>query len=136
MEKHQTAATRQNAEAIFLLTPPDTFDHPGHYDADAMLAAARPHRGKLVVVGGGGTLNAIIQQVSPDAVTDKIRTDFALRPDGTVFVCEGEKDANRVASLEEGMALAKETLGSGAAARKLAQVVEVSQQLKKSAVRT
>ncbi|HEY3118645.1 MAG TPA: anthranilate phosphoribosyltransferase [Chloroflexota bacterium] len=37
--------------------------------------------------------------------------------------------ANRVASLEEGMALAKETLGSGAAARKLDQVIQASQRL-------
>lgn len=73
------ALPQQNATAIFLLTPPDTFDHPGHFDADAMLAAAKPHRGKLVVVGGGGTLNAVIQRTPPNGVTAEVRGTFQDR---------------------------------------------------------
>jgi anthranilate phosphoribosyltransferase len=41
--------------------------------------------------------------------------------------------AERASSIEEGIALAKESIESGAAARKLAEVARVSQQLKKPA---
>jgi anthranilate phosphoribosyltransferase len=41
--------------------------------------------------------------------------------------------ADRVASIEEGIALAKETIDSGAARQRLEQVIQVSQDLKKSA---
>jgi predicted TIM-barrel fold metal-dependent hydrolase len=56
------ALGRENAAMIFLQMPPDTFDHPGHYDAEVILAAAKQHPGKLAVLGGGGTLNAMIMQ--------------------------------------------------------------------------
>jgi predicted TIM-barrel fold metal-dependent hydrolase len=42
--------------------PPDTFDHPGHYDAEVILPAAKKYPDKLAVLGGGGTLNAMIQK--------------------------------------------------------------------------
>jgi predicted TIM-barrel fold metal-dependent hydrolase len=53
---------RENAARIFLQMPPDTFDHPGHYDAEVILPAAKRYPDKLGVLGGGGTLNAMIQQ--------------------------------------------------------------------------
>ena len=56
------ALGRQNAAKIFFLTPPDTFDHPGHYDAEVMLPTAKKYPGKLAILGGGGTLNAMIMQ--------------------------------------------------------------------------
>jgi len=52
----------QNAAKIFLLVPPETYDYPGRYDADVILPAAKKYPGKLAVLGGGGTLNAMIQQ--------------------------------------------------------------------------
>ena len=55
------ALPRQNAAMVLLLMPPDTFDHPGHYDADVVLAEARKHP-EIGVLGGGGTLNAMIIQ--------------------------------------------------------------------------
>jgi predicted TIM-barrel fold metal-dependent hydrolase len=51
---------RQNAAMIFLLIPPDTFEHPGHYDAETILPEARKYPGRLAVLGGGGSLNAMI----------------------------------------------------------------------------
>src|SRR4051812_4895036 len=60
------ALGRQNGAAIFFQAPPDTFEHPGHSDSDAMLSAAKEHPGKLAVLGGGGTLNAMIQDCPPD----------------------------------------------------------------------
>jgi predicted TIM-barrel fold metal-dependent hydrolase len=53
---------RQNAAMVFFQMPPDTFDHPGHYDAEVILAEAKKHPGKIGVLGGGGTLNAMIIQ--------------------------------------------------------------------------
>jgi predicted TIM-barrel fold metal-dependent hydrolase len=53
---------RENAAMVFLLPPPDTFDNPEHYDAEVILAAAKEHKDKLRVMGGGGTLNAMIHQ--------------------------------------------------------------------------
>jgi predicted TIM-barrel fold metal-dependent hydrolase len=54
------ALGRQNAAMIFFQMPPDTFGHPGRYDAEVLLPAARKYPGKLAVLGGGGTLNAMI----------------------------------------------------------------------------
>jgi predicted TIM-barrel fold metal-dependent hydrolase len=52
----------QNAAMILFQIPPDTFDHPGHYDAEVVLDAAKQYPGKIGVLGGGGTLNAMIMQ--------------------------------------------------------------------------
>jgi anthranilate phosphoribosyltransferase len=43
--------------------------------------------------------------------------------------------ADRVQTIEEGLELAKQTLGDGSAGRKLEQVAEVTQQLKAAAAR-
>jgi predicted TIM-barrel fold metal-dependent hydrolase len=56
------ALGRENAAMIFLQMPPDTYSHPGHYDAEVLLATAKKYPGKLAVVGGGGTLNAMIME--------------------------------------------------------------------------
>ena len=58
------ALTRQNAAMVLLQMPPDTFDHPGHYDAEVILAEAKKHADKIAVLGGGGTLNAMIIQAA------------------------------------------------------------------------
>jgi len=56
------ALGRQNAAMIFFQMPPDTFDHPGRFDAEVLLPVAKKHPGRLAVLGGGGTLNAMIIQ--------------------------------------------------------------------------
>ena len=56
------ALPRQNAAMVLLQMPPDTFDHPGHYDAEVVLAEAKKYPDKIGVLGGGGTLNAMIIQ--------------------------------------------------------------------------
>jgi len=58
------ALDRQNAAMVLFQMPPDTFEHPGHYDAEVVLAEAKKHPGKLGVLGGGGTLNAMIIQAA------------------------------------------------------------------------
>lgn len=56
------ARGQENAAMIFLLMSPDTFDHPGHYEAEIILPEAKKYPGKIAVVGGGGSLNAMIIQ--------------------------------------------------------------------------
>jgi hypothetical protein len=73
------ALKMQNAAQIFLLVLPQTSDEPGRYDAEVILPEAKKYPGELAVVGGGGTLNAMIQQsvASGDAgleVQQKFRT--------------------------------------------------------------
>ncbi len=56
------ALDRQHAAMILVQIPPDTFEHPGRYDAEALLPEVKRYPGKLGVLGGGGTLNAMIMQ--------------------------------------------------------------------------
>jgi predicted TIM-barrel fold metal-dependent hydrolase len=53
---------RQNASMIFFLAPPDTFDSPGKFDTDVIIPYLKKYPGKFHYLGGGGTLNAMIQQ--------------------------------------------------------------------------
>ena len=46
----------------FLLIPPDTTSHSGAIDAAGILAATKPYRERLPVLGGGEALNSMIQQ--------------------------------------------------------------------------
>ena len=57
------ALSQQNATKIYLLIPPALVDDsPGRLDAETVLAAAKKYPGKIGVLGGGETLNAMIQQ--------------------------------------------------------------------------
>ena len=56
------ALGRQNAAMILFQISPDTFDHPGRYDSEIILAEVKKHPGKLALTGGGGSLNAMIMQ--------------------------------------------------------------------------
>ncbi len=77
------------------------------------------------LVGGDAKTNAeIVHQVfagEPSAHRDIVELNAAA----------ALLAADRVASLEEGVALARKTIAAGAAARKLEQVIEVSQRLKR-----
>ena len=54
--------SRQNATKLFFMSPPDTFDTPNRLESDFLLPLLRQHPGKLAILAGGGTLNAMIQQ--------------------------------------------------------------------------
>jgi predicted TIM-barrel fold metal-dependent hydrolase len=56
------ALGRENAAMILFQISPDTFDHPGRYDSEIILAEVKKHPGKLALTGGGGLLNAMIMQ--------------------------------------------------------------------------
>jgi hypothetical protein len=57
-----SALGRENAAMILFQISPDTFDHPGRYDSEIILAEVKKHPGKLALTGGGGSLNAMIMQ--------------------------------------------------------------------------
>ena len=65
-ERSAQAALRaiagENAAKIILMPPPFTADDPARYDAETILPAVKGHAEKLMVLGGGGSLNAIIQE--------------------------------------------------------------------------
>src|SRR5262245_29655606 len=74
------ALARQNAAMVLLQMPPDTFDHPGHYDAEVVLAEAKKYPGKIGVLGGGGTLNAmIIQSAATGDASAAVQNKFKQR---------------------------------------------------------
>lgn len=52
----------ENAAKIVFMPPPFTADDPARYDAEVILAAVKGHSDKLAALGGGGSLNAMIQQ--------------------------------------------------------------------------
>ncbi len=56
------ALGRENAAMILFQISPDTFEHPGRYDSEVILAEVKKHPGKLAMTGGGGSLNAMIMQ--------------------------------------------------------------------------
>jgi predicted TIM-barrel fold metal-dependent hydrolase len=56
------AAPGENMVKTFLLIPPDTVSPSGAIDAAGILAATKPYRERLAVLGGGETLNSMIQQ--------------------------------------------------------------------------
>jgi predicted TIM-barrel fold metal-dependent hydrolase len=52
----------ENAAKIIFMPPPFTADDPARYDAEVFLPALKGHTDKLAMLGGGGSLNAMIQQ--------------------------------------------------------------------------
>lgn len=73
---------RENAAMILFQISPDTFDHPGHYDSEVILAEVKKHPGKLAITGGGGSLNSIIMQaVSSGDAGPAVQKKFKDRAD-------------------------------------------------------
>ena len=74
------ALGRENAAMILFQISPDTFDHPGRYDSEIILAEVKKHNGKLALTGGGGSLNAMIMQaVSTGDAGPEVQKKFKAR---------------------------------------------------------
>ena len=54
----------ENAAKIVFMPPPFTGDDPARYDVEVFLLAFNSHADKLAMLGGGGSLNAMIQQAA------------------------------------------------------------------------
>ena len=74
------ALGRENAAMIVFQISPDTFDHPGRYDSEIILAEVKKHPGKLALTGGGGSLNAIIMKsVATGDAGQEVQKKFKAR---------------------------------------------------------
>jgi len=56
------AMPRENAARLVFQPPPFTTDEPARYDAELLLPVIQGHEDRLVVFGGGGTLNPMIHE--------------------------------------------------------------------------
>jgi predicted TIM-barrel fold metal-dependent hydrolase len=74
------ALGRENAAMIVFQISPDTFEHPGRYDSEILLAEVQKHPGKLAITGGGGSLNAMIMKsVRTGDAGPKVQQEFKAR---------------------------------------------------------
>ena len=74
------ALGRENAAMIVFQISPDTFDHPGRYDSEIILAEVKKHPGKLAITGGGGSLNAMIMKsVATGDAGPEVQKEFKER---------------------------------------------------------
>ncbi len=74
------AMRRENAAMIVFQISPDTFDHPGRYDSEIILAEVKKHPGKLALTGGGGSLNAMIMKsVATGDAGPQVQKEFKAR---------------------------------------------------------
>lgn len=80
------------------------------------------------ILGGDAVENALIARVLLSARGSQYLDVVEMNTAAALYA------ADRVSSIEEGVALAKETVKSGAAAQKLEQVAKVSQELKSAGV--
>jgi predicted TIM-barrel fold metal-dependent hydrolase len=74
------ALESQNAVRIFFLVAPSTYEYPTRYEAEVILPAAKKYPTKLAVLGGGGSLNAMIHQsVETGDVGPEVQKKFKER---------------------------------------------------------
>jgi len=52
----------EGALQLVVMPPPFTFGDPARYDAEVFLALAQESGGRILVLGGGGSLNAMLQE--------------------------------------------------------------------------
>lgn len=67
-----------------VMPPPMPPGHRGIYDLDAYAGAAAAYPQRILLAGGGGTLNAMLHGVAADAVTDEVRNLFRARAEEIV----------------------------------------------------
>jgi predicted TIM-barrel fold metal-dependent hydrolase len=67
---------RLGVRLSILLPPPQVAGLRVAYECDSLQFAARKHPGRIVLVGGGGTLNPMIQETSPEAVSEERKQRF------------------------------------------------------------
>ena len=74
------AMPRENASRIVLMPQPFAPDNAAKYDLESFLPAIKAHAEKFVLLGGGGTLNVMIQQaVKAGETTPELRKLFQAR---------------------------------------------------------
>lgn len=59
-----------------IMPPPMATGTPGAFEIESYVFAKQAYAGRIILGGGGGSLNGIIQSTAPDAVTDDVRKAF------------------------------------------------------------
>lgn len=71
---------RMGIRKTLVMPPPFSSGHPGQYDFEAFLAAIRQHPARFGFLGGGGSLNVMIQDASrPGGVSPEALRSFEAR---------------------------------------------------------
>lgn len=60
----------------FVMPPPQPPGHPGLYDYEDFISSLKRYPGRFAFLGGGGTLNTIIQKTAPDHISKHTRWRF------------------------------------------------------------
>jgi predicted TIM-barrel fold metal-dependent hydrolase len=80
IEAAHQALKSENAVEIFVLPPPFTADDSSRFDSEEIATAERKFRGDFAFLGGGGTLNPMIQEAMRSGhVSPQARRDFRSR---------------------------------------------------------
>ncbi len=67
-----------------IIPPPMVEGTAGLYDIESYDFARKSYAGRILIGGGGGSLNVILQSTAPDEVTDEIRKAFRQRAEEIV----------------------------------------------------
>ncbi|MCK5551930.1 MAG: hypothetical protein KAJ09_02210, partial [Deltaproteobacteria bacterium] len=60
----------------FVMPPPQPPGHPALYDYDSFVSYLKRYPGRFTFLGGGGTLNPMIQKTDPDHISKHTRRRF------------------------------------------------------------
>lgn len=64
---------------MVVMPPPQVTGVPPPPDFDSFLPAIKPHRARFAFLGGGGSLNPIVQDTPAEAVNDRVRHRFVAQ---------------------------------------------------------
>ena len=66
-----------NITKLIVMPPPFPLDHPNQYTYEALITVVKKYPGRFTVMGGGGTLNVMIQQaIEAGKTTPTMRSQF------------------------------------------------------------
>jgi predicted TIM-barrel fold metal-dependent hydrolase len=75
---------RLGIRLTLLMPPPQPSDRPIVYDCDALRFVRRDHADRFRLLGGGASLNSMIQDTAPDDVTERVKQRFRARAEEVI----------------------------------------------------
>ncbi len=69
---------------IIIMPPPMAAETRGAYEIESYAFAKQAYGGRILLGGGGGSLNAMIHTIAPDAVTEDVKKKFRARAEKIV----------------------------------------------------
>lgn len=68
---------KYNISKMIIMPPPFPLDHPNHYTYEALITVVKTYPSRFTLMGGGGTLNVMIQQaIEAGKTTPAMRSQF------------------------------------------------------------